>query len=71
MVPQRRAYERVAGNGRVTENRTYKQTSMESSIVDTMHCYFKNDKGKMGDLELSIIASAKRYFEQLPPKRPV
>ena len=71
MVPQRQAYERVAGNGRVTENGAYKQTSMESSIVDTMHCYFKNDKGKMGDLELSIIASAERYFEQLPPKRPV
>lgn len=57
--------------GIVTENGAHKQTSMESSIVDTMQCYFKNDKGKMGDLELSIIASAKRYFEQLPPKRPV
>ena len=58
--------------GRVTENGAHKQTSMESSIVDTMHCYFKNDKGKMGDLELSIIASAKRYyFEQPPPKRSV
>ena len=57
--------------GRVTENGAHNQTSMESSIVDTMHCYFKNDKGKMGDLELSIIASVKRYFEEPPPKRPV
>jgi len=57
--------------GRVPENGAHKQTNMESSLVDTMHCYFKNDKEKMGDLELSIIASAKRYFEQLPPKRPV
>jgi hypothetical protein len=55
----------------VTENGAHKKTSMESSIVETIHCYFKNDKGNMGDLELSIIASAKRYFEQLPPKRPV
>jgi len=44
---------------------------MESNIVDTMRCYFKNDKGKMGDLELPIIASVKRYFEEPPPKRPV
>lgn len=57
--------------GRVTEDGAYKQSSMESNIVDTMRCYFKNDKGKMGDLELSIIASVKRYFEEPPPKRPV
>ena len=57
--------------GKVTESGAYKRSSMESSIVDTMHCYFKNDKGKMGDLELSIIASAKRYFEEPLPKRPV
>jgi len=44
---------------------------MESNIVDPMLCYVKNDKGKMGDLELSIIASVKRYFEEPPPKRPV
>lgn len=56
---------------RVTENGAHKQSSMESRIVDTMHYYFKNDKGKMGDLELSIIASATRYFEQPPPKRSV
>jgi hypothetical protein len=43
---------------------------MESNIVDAMRCYFKNDKGKMGDLELSIIDSVKRYFEEPPPKRP-
>jgi hypothetical protein len=57
--------------GRVTENGAYKQSSMESNIVATMRCYFKNDKGKMGDLELPIIASVKRYFEEPPPKRPV
>ena len=57
--------------GRVTENGEYKQSSMESNIVDTMRCYFKNDKGKMGNLELSIIASVKRYFEEPPPKRRV
>ena len=56
--------------GRVTENGAYKQSSMESNIVDTMRCYVKNDKERMGDLELSIIASVKRYFEE-PPKRPV
>jgi len=61
----------VQTTGRVTEKGARKRSSMESSIVDTMHCYFKNDKGKMGDLELSIIASAKRYFEEPPPKRPV
>jgi len=44
---------------------------MESNIVDPMLCYVKNDKGKMGDLELSIIASVKRYFEEPPPRRPV
>jgi hypothetical protein len=57
--------------GRVTENGAYKQPSMESSIIDTMHCYFKNDKGKMGDLERSIIDSCKRYFEEPPPRRHV
>lgn len=57
--------------GRVTENGAYKQSSMESNIVDTMRCCFKNDQGKMGNLELSIIASVKRYFEEPPPKRPV
>ena len=57
--------------GRVTGNGAYKQSSMESNIVDTMRCYVKNDKERMGDLELSIIASVKRYFEEPPPKRPV
>jgi hypothetical protein len=57
--------------GRVTEDGAYKQSSMESNIVDTMRCYFKNDKGKMRDLERSIIASVKRFFEEPPPKRPV
>jgi hypothetical protein len=57
--------------GRVTRNGAYKQSSMESNIVDTMRCYVKNDKERMGYLELSIIASVKRYFEQPPPKRPV
>jgi hypothetical protein len=55
--------------GKVTQSGAYKRSSVESSIVDTMHCYFKNDKGKMGDLELSIIASAKRYFEEPRPKK--
>jgi hypothetical protein len=56
--------------GRVTENGACKQSGMESIIVDTMRRCFKNDKGKMGDLELSIIDSVKRYFEEPPPKRP-
>ena len=58
--------------GRVTENGAYwTDSEHQSNIVDTMRCYFKNDKGKMGNLELSIIASVKRYFEEPPPKRPV
>jgi hypothetical protein len=57
--------------GRVAGNGAYKQSSMESNIVDAMRCYFKNDKGKMGDLELSIIDSVNRYFEEPPPKKPV
>jgi hypothetical protein len=42
---------------------------MESNIVDTMNRYFRDDKGKMGNLELSIMNSVKRYFEEPPPKR--
>ncbi len=43
--------------------------SMEESIVDTMSRYFRDEKGKMGNLELSIVNSVKRYFEAQPPKR--
>ena len=55
--------------GDTTGNGADKQSSMATSIVDTMHRYFRDDKGKMGDLELSIVASVKRYFEEPPPKR--
>lgn len=55
--------------GKVTENGVHKRTRMESSIVDTMQRYFRDDQGKMGDLELAIIDSVKRYFEEPPPKR--
>jgi len=55
--------------GKVTKTGAYKHAGMESSIVDAMHCCFKNDKGKMGDLDLSIIASSKRYFEEPRPKK--
>jgi len=46
-----------------------KQSSIESKIVDSMRGYFNNDKGKMGDWELSIIDSVKRSFEKLPRER--
>ena len=36
--------------GRVTENGAYKQSGMDSNIVDTMRCYFQNDKGEDGRL---------------------
>ena len=55
--------------GDTTGNGADKQSSMATSIVDTMHRYFRDDKGKMGDLELSIVASVQRYFEEPPPKR--
>jgi hypothetical protein len=51
----------------VTENGAYRQSGLESNIVDTLRCCFQNDKGKMRDRELSIIASVKRYFEEPPP----
>ena len=53
--------ERNSGTGR--------HSRMDANIVDTMLVYFRNDKGKMGDLELSIIDSVKRYFEESPPKK--
>jgi hypothetical protein len=59
--------QRIAG--KAMENGARKRTSMESNIVDTMSRYFRDDKGKMGDLELSIVDSVKRYFEEPPPKR--
>lgn len=51
-----------------TEVRAGKQSSMESSIVNTMHVYFQNDKRRMGNLEYSIMNSVKKYFEKQPPK---
>jgi ribosomal 50S subunit-recycling heat shock protein len=53
--------------GRVTENGAHRQSDMEPDIVDTLRCCFQNNKGKTGDWELSIIASVKRYFEELRP----
>ena len=55
--------------GKTTGNGADNRSTMESNIVDTMRRYFRDDKGKMGDLELSIVASVKRYFEEPPPKR--
>jgi len=51
------------------EIRAVKQLSMETSIVDSMNRYFRDQKGRMGDLELSILDSVKRYFEEVPPRR--
>ena len=51
-----------------TGNGADRQSSMAASIVDTMHRYFRDDKGKMGDLERSIVDSVQRYFEE-PPQR--
>lgn len=51
-----------------TEVRAGKQSSMESSIVNTMHVYFQNDKRRMGNLEYSIMNSVKKYFEKQPSK---
>ena len=56
-------------SGDTTGNGADKQSSMATSIVDTMHRYFRDDKGKMGDLERSIVDSVQRYFEEPPPKR--
>ena len=56
-------------HGKTTENGAHKQSSMESSIVDTMHRYFRDDKEKMGDMELSIMESVRQFFEEPPPKR--
>jgi hypothetical protein len=44
------------------------QSSMAAGIVDALHRYFRDDRGRMGDLERSIVASVQRYFEE-PPKR--
>ena len=46
-----------------------KQSSMASSIVNTMHVYFQSDKRKLGDLEHSIVNSVNKYFEKLPPPK--
>jgi hypothetical protein len=52
-----------------TEIGAGKQSSMESSIVNTMHVYFQSDKRKMGNLEQAIMNSVKKYFkEKQPPK---
>ncbi len=53
---------KTAGNG-------MNKRSMEESIVDTMSRYFRDEKGKMGNLEISIVNAVKRYFEAQPPKR--
>lgn len=55
--------------GKITENGANKRSSMESNIVDTMRRYFRDDKGKMGDLELSIMDSVAKYFGEPPPER--
>lgn len=53
---------------KTTDNGVQKQWTMESSIVDTMNRYFRDDKEKMGDVALSIMESLRRYFEEPPPK---
>ena len=55
--------------GKAPENGSHKRSSMESSIVDTMHRYFRDDKERMGNMEFSIMASVRRYFEEPPFKR--
>jgi hypothetical protein len=55
--------------GNTTGNRADNQSSMATCIVDTMNRYFRDDQGKMGDMERSIVASVQRYFEEAPPKR--
>jgi len=55
--------------GNTTGNRADNQSSMATSIVDTMNRYFRDDRGNMGELERSIVASVQRYFEEPPPKR--
>lgn len=55
--------------GKTTDNGVHKQWTMESSIVDTMNRYFRDDKEKMGDVALSIMESLRRYFEEPPPKK--
>lgn len=55
--------------GNAMGNGADKQSNMATSIVDTMHRYFRDDKGKMGDLERSIVDSVNRYFQEPPPKR--
>jgi hypothetical protein len=59
--------ELLTGNTR--DNGADNQSSMATSIVDTMNRYFRDDKGKMGSLERSIVDSIQRYFEEPPPKR--
>jgi len=55
--------------GKTMGNGADNRSTMESNIVDTMRRYFRDDEGKMSDLELSIVGSIKRYFEEPPPKR--
>lgn len=55
--------------GKTTANGAVIRSRMESNIVETMNRYFRDDKGKMSNLELSIMNSVKRYFEEPPPKR--
>ena len=43
---------------------TTQNHTMETSIVDTMRRYFRDDTGRQrADLEYAIIDSVKRYFE--------
>jgi hypothetical protein len=51
---------------RTTEFGAGKQSSMASSIINTMHVYFQSDKRRMGNLEQSIMNSVERYFEKQP-----
>jgi hypothetical protein len=55
--------------GNTTRNGADNQSSMATCIVDTMNRYFRDDLGKMGDMERSIVASVQRYFEEPPPRR--
>jgi len=61
--------EKLLTPGKTTGNGAVIRSRMESNIVDTMNRYFRDDKAKMGNLELSIMNSVKRYFEEPPPKR--
>lgn len=49
--------------GKTGNGGTNVRSRMEATIVDTMQRYFRDDRGKMGKQELSILDSVMRYFD--------